>query len=122
VQAGFALLIGHVAAATSGLEIVHFASALALLGVDWNVAFVGGTALLTRCCRPSEQTKVQALNEGLVFGVVALGSLGAGWMYDRFGWATLNLAALPLLILALVSSVVAGRRAPARQKRNPAPT
>lgn len=109
MQTGFMLLIGHVAIAAFGLEYLHFLSTLVLLGVGWNFAFVGATALLTQTYRPSEQTKVQALNEGLVFGLVALGSLGAGWMYDRFGWATLNLALLPLLILALVWAHASGR-------------
>lgn len=108
MQAGFVLLIGHVAVAVSGMEALHFLSALVLLGVGWNFAFVGGTALLTQTYRPSEQTKVQALNEGLVFGLVALGSLGAGWLYDRFGWATLNLVSLPLLVMVLVWSMAGG--------------
>jgi predicted MFS family arabinose efflux permease len=109
MQAGFVLLIGHVAIAVSGVEVLHFLSALILLGVGWNFAFVGGTALLTQTYRASEQTKVQALNEAIVFSLVALGSLGAGWLYDRFGWVTLNLAALPLLLLALGWAVAAGR-------------
>jgi MFS family permease len=113
MQAGFLLLIGHVLIAASGLEYLHFLSALVLLGVGWNFAFVGGTALLTQSYRPSEQTKVQALNEGLVFGAVALASLGAGWLYDRFGWATLNLAMLPLLIVALLWTRATGRHRPA---------
>jgi len=112
MQMGFLLLIGHVAIAASGVEYLHFLSALVLLGVGWNFAFVGGTALLTQTYRPSEQTKVQALNEGLVFSLVALGSLGAGWIYDRFGWATLNLAVLPLLILALIWTQASMRRKP----------
>lgn len=110
MQAGFLLLIGHVVIAASGLEQLHFLSALVLLGVGWNFAFVGGTALLTQSYRPSEQTKVQALNEGIVFSLVALGSLGAGWLYDRFGWMALNLAVLPLLVLALVWTVLGTRR------------
>ena len=110
MQAGFVLLIGHVAVAVSGVEFLQFLSALVLLGVGWNFAFVGGTALLTQSYRPSEQTKVQALNEGVVFGVIALGSLGAGWLYDRFGWTTLNLAMLPLLVLALVWTMGVTRR------------
>ena len=112
MQAGFVLLIGHVAIASAGVEYLHFLSALVLLGVGWNFAFVGGTALLTQAYRASEQTKVQALNEGVVFGLVALGSLGAGWLYDRFGWAMLNLAALPLLVMALAWTISAGRRRP----------
>jgi predicted MFS family arabinose efflux permease len=110
MQTGFVLLMAHVAVAASGIEFLHFVSALVLLGVGWNFAFVGGTALLTQSYRPSEQTKVQALNEGLVFGLVALGSLGAGWLYDRFGWVMLNLAVLPLLVLALTWTISVGRR------------
>lgn len=110
MQVGFVALIGHVAIAVAGIEYLHFLSALVLLGVGWNFAFVGGTALLTQTYRASEQTKVQALNEAIVFGLVALGSLGAGWLYDRFGWVSLNLAALPLLLLALGWAFAAERR------------
>lgn len=118
MQAGFLLLIGHVAIAATGAERLHFLSALVLLGVGWNFAFVGATAWLMQSCRPSEQTKVQALNEGLVFSLVALASLGAGWLYDRFGWTTLNLVLLPVLLLALAWTA-AGT---ARRSALPAPT
>lgn len=104
MQVGFALLLGHVAIALSGLEFLHFASALVLLGVGWNFAFVGGTALLTQTYRPAEQLKVQAINEFVVFGLVAASTLSAGWLYDRYGWATLNLAVVPFLVLALLAS------------------
>jgi len=110
MQAGFLLLMGHVAIAASGVGQLQFLSALVFLGVGWNFAFVGGTALLTQSYRPSEQTKVQALNEGIVFSLVAFASVGAGWLYDRFGWATLNLVTLPLLVLALVWTMAAARR------------
>jgi MFS family permease len=114
--AGFVLLLSHVAVAASGAEYLHFLSALVLLGVGWNFAFVGGTALLTQTYSPSEQTKVQALNESIVFGLIAVASLGAGWLYDRFGWANLNLATLPLLVMAIGSILLVGqqRRATAR--------
>lgn len=110
MQAGFLLLMGHVAIAASGLGQLQFLSALVLLGVGWNFAFVGGTTLLTQSYRPSEQTKVQAFNEGIVFSLVAFASVGAGWLYDRFGWATLNLATLPLLVLALVWTMAITKR------------
>ena len=105
MQTGLVLLLGHVAIALSGLEFLHFVSALVLLGVGWNFAFVGGTALLTQTYRPAEQLKVQAINEFLVFGLVAVSTLSAGWLYDRYGWATLNLAVVPFLVLALLASV-----------------
>jgi predicted MFS family arabinose efflux permease len=107
---GFVLLLGHVAVAVSGVDWLHFLSALVLLGVGWNFAFVGGTALLTQSYRPAEQSKVQALNESIVFSMVAVASLGAGWLYERFGWATLNLVAVPLLLVALAVTVLSDRR------------
>ncbi|MFZ2854423.1 MAG: MFS transporter [Rhodocyclaceae bacterium] len=110
MQIGFVLLLGHVTITLLGVEFLHFLSALILLGVGWNFAFIGGTALLTQTYRPSEQLKVQAINEFSIFGLVALGTLSAGWLYDRFGWATLNLAVVPVLILALVATIGIERR------------
>ncbi|QDX83019.1 MFS transporter [Denitratisoma sp. DHT3] len=108
MQIGFALLLAHVAVAVSGLEFLHFFSALILLGVGWNFAFVGGTTLLTQTYRPAEQLRVQMANEFIVFGLVALASLSAGWLYARFGWVLLNLSMAPLLVAALLA---AGRMA-----------
>ena len=110
MQAGFVLLLGHVAIALSGLEFAHFLSALVLLGVGWNFAFIGGTALLTQSYRPAEQLRVQAVNEFSIFGLVALATLSAGWVYDRFGWVALNLAVVPLLVVALLTAVGIERR------------
>jgi len=110
MQAGFVLLLGHVALALSGFEFPHFLSALVLLGIGWNFAFIGGTTLLTQACRPAEQSKVQAVNEFVVFGLVALATLSAGWLYDRFGWIALNLAVAPLLVVALIAVVGIERR------------
>ncbi len=110
MQTGFILLLAHVGITLLGVEFLHFLSALILLGVGWNFAFIGGTALLTQTYRPSEQMKVQAINEFSIFGLVALATLSAGWLYDRFGWATLNLAVVPLLILALIAAIGIERR------------
>ena len=54
--------------------------------------------------------KVQAVNEFAVFGLVALATLSAGWLYDRFGWETLNLAVVPLLAAVLIATVGIERR------------
>jgi MFS family permease len=105
MQLGFILLACHVLVSMTGNSFAHFVSGLVLLGVGWNFAFVGGTALLTQAYRPAEQLKVQALNEFTVFGLVAIATLSAGWLYDRFGWETLNLAVLPLLLVALIAAL-----------------
>lgn len=110
MQVGFVLLLGNVVITLLGFEYLNFLSALILLGVGWNFAFIGGTALLTQTYRPSEQLKVQAINEFSVFGLVAVASLSAGWLYDRFGWVTLNLTVVPLLIIALILTLTIERR------------
>lgn len=110
MQAGFLLLLGHVAVTLTGVEFLHFLSALILLGVGWNFAFVGGTALLTQTYRPVEQMKVQAVNEFAIFGLVAVATLSAGWLYDRFGWLALNLSVVPMLFLALIAAVRIDRK------------
>jgi len=110
MQTGFVLLLGQVVLVLSGVEFMHFLSALVLLGVGWNFAFIGGTTLLTQTCRPAEQLRVQAANEFSIFGLVALATLSAGWLYDRFGWATLNLAVVPLLFAALIAATLIEQR------------
>jgi hypothetical protein len=72
MQAGFVLLRGHVGLALSGVAFLHFLSALVLLAIGWNFAFIGGTALLPQTYQPAEWLKVQAVNEFAVFGLAAL--------------------------------------------------
>jgi MFS family permease len=110
MQVGFILLLAHVAVALSGVEFLHFLSALIFLGIGWNFAFIGGTTLLTQTYLPAEQMRVQAVNEFTIFGLVALATLSAGWLYDRFGWITLNLAVVPLLCTALLATIGIERR------------
>jgi len=110
MQLGFVLLLGHVVIALLGIEFLNFLSALILLGIGWNFAFIGGTALLALSYRPSEQLKVQAINESSIFGLAAAATLSAGWFYDRFGWITLNLAVVPLLVIALLLTLGIERR------------
>jgi MFS family permease len=107
---GFVLLIGHVAIALAGVQFLHFASALVLLGVGWNFAYVGGTTLLTTAYREAEKARAQAINDFVVFGTVAVASLSSGWLYHQFGWQTLNLAALPFLVAALAATLALMRR------------
>jgi MFS family permease len=109
MAAGFALLLGHVGIALAGYEFLHFASALVLLGVGWNFAFVGGTALLTTAYREGEQARAQAINDFVVFGTVAAASLSSGWLYHQFGWQTLNAVAVPFLVIALVATTALAR-------------
>jgi predicted MFS family arabinose efflux permease len=99
--AGLALLAGAAAAGLAGISFGHFAVNLILLGLGWNLGFIGGTTLLTECYRPAERERVQGLNDFAVFGTVAVASLSSGKLLDWYGWASVNIAVLPTVALAL---------------------
>ena len=87
----------------SGTEIINYWSALVLLGVGWNFMFVAGTTMVTETYQPSEKAIVQGVNDFLVFGTAALCSLLSGVLQTSFGWETVNLSTIPLLLIVLVS-------------------
>jgi MFS family permease len=112
--AGVVLLLCHVAVALSGVQFLHFASALVLLGVGWNFAYLGGTTLVTETYRPSEKAWTQGIFDFTVFTTVVISSFASGLLLHLFGWTGVNLLALPLLLVAgaaIVAFFLATRRA-----------
>ncbi len=113
--AGVAFLLCHVAVALSGVEFLHFASALILLGIGWNFAYLGGTTLVTDAYRPSEKAWTQGIFDFTVFTTVVITSFASGALLHFVGWSGVNLLALPLLVVAgtaLVAYLLWLRRAP----------
>jgi MFS family permease len=100
---GLALLLGCVAVAMAGIDIMNFTVALLALGLGWNFTFVGASSLLTETYSPSERAKVQATNDFLVFGTAAIGSVSAGALLDAFDWNTVQLLALPLITITALA-------------------
>ncbi len=103
--AGIGMCGGCVLLATTSTALPNFYAALLCLGIGWNFMFVGGTTLLVRSYRPAEQGKAQATSEFSTFAVTALASLGAGKLLPLLGWANINIAVLPLLLLAAVATL-----------------
>lgn len=99
--------LGLVMIAASGLlalmgeGLSEFWGSLILLGVGWNFGFIGATAMLTACYTPAERTKVQALNDFLVFGTVAIASFGSGQLLYSVGWSGINIGMQPLVVIVL---------------------
>jgi predicted MFS family arabinose efflux permease len=98
------LLLIALSAATGilGVSVAHFWTALVLLGVGWNFAFIGATTMVTQCHRPEEGTKVQAFNDFLVFGSMAIGSFSSGQVLATLGWAAVNELVFPFILVAVV--------------------
>lgn len=86
-----------------GHQFIHYFAALLLLGVGWNLLFVGATTLLSSTYSPDERFRAQGFNDFAVFGSQAFASLSAGAAIETMGWQTLNLVTLPLLFFVLWS-------------------
>jgi predicted MFS family arabinose efflux permease len=103
VATGLALLAACAVVALSGLALWQFWTALILLGLGWNFAFIGATAIVADSYRPSEKGKVQGFHDFVLFGSVAFGSLMSGAVYNAWGWNMLNWVVLPIVALCFVS-------------------
>jgi MFS family permease len=100
VALGLTLIVASAVISIAGITLWHFWIGLALLGVGWNFSFVGATTMVTQCHRPAERTRVQAFNDFLVFGAMAVGSFSSGKLLATFGWTTVNEVVFPVVLAA----------------------
>ncbi|TIS96080.1 MFS transporter [Mesorhizobium sp.] len=103
VATGLVLLIGCAIVALSGLALWQFWTALILLGLGWNFAFIGATAMVADSYRSSEKGKVQGFHDFVLFGSVAFASLMSGAVYNAWGWEMLNWIIFPVTVLCFVA-------------------
>ena len=107
------LLTGLAAAAgLGGIDVAHFWAALILLGLGWNFGFLGASALVLECHRPEEKTRVQSLNDFIVFGLMAVGSFSSGGLLSAYGWNAVLWVSFVPLALAVIALTMALRRSP----------
>ncbi len=107
--AGCLLMLLSAAVALSGLELWHFTVALFALGVGWNFMYTGATTLLTTSYQPSEKNRVQGFNDACVFAVMVTSSFSSGALLHVQGWYTLNQLSVPIVLVALIVTLVASR-------------
>ncbi len=110
LSVGVVLGFAAVAINLSGYGFLHFVAGLVALGVCWNFLFVGGTTLLTRTYEPEEKSRVQGVNDFIVFTFVTFTALSAGTLHHLFGWVVVNLTVVPLYVIVLVAIIVLHRK------------
>ncbi len=110
MMAGAVLMAACLAINLSGVGFAHFFVALLFLGLGWNFLFVGGTTLVTETYRSQERGKVQALNDLLVFGTVAITAMTSGAVHELAGWAWINIATGPFLLAVALALLWLQRR------------
>ena len=100
-----------------GIELWRFWLGLAVLGVGWNFAFVGATSLVVESLDPEERTRGQSLNDFIIFGAMAAGSLFSGGLLAAGGWTVVNMVVAPALFAAFAALFV--RTAALRRRARP---
>jgi MFS family permease len=116
--AGAMLVIVAGAAAASSMAQWAFLTAMFAVGVGWNLAFSGGSALITDAYRASERGRVQPIAEVITNGFQVVGSLSAGVLATVPGWRMLGVG---LIVLSVVVAIgVAAVRRTVRAGGSPA--
>ena len=111
---GLALLVLAAVVGVTGLSVAHFWAGLVLIGLGWNLAFIGATTLVTGAHRPEERTRVQSFNDFLIFGSMAVASFSSGQLLAAFGWASVNAVIFPTVAIAF--GLLAGWPAPGARR------
>jgi MFS family permease len=101
VAAGLLLEALGATVGLSGVTAMHFWATLIVLGIGWNFGFVGASALVLETHRVEERNKVQAFNDFLVFGMMAVGSFSSGQILANYGWSTVNWVVFPPVLVGL---------------------
>ncbi len=104
MSVGAALNMACVFIALAGVRVSNFWWALVLLGVGWNLLYVGATTLLTGVYRPAEKAKAQGLNDAIIFATMAVSSFSSGVIFQASGWSALNRVAVPF-VLAIAAAL-----------------
>ncbi len=112
--AGLILIGLSTAIGLGGIDVAHFWGTLILLGLGWNFGFLGASALVLECHRPEEKTRVQSLNDFIVFGLMAIGSFSSGGLLSAYGWNTVLWVSFAPLMLSVVALMVAMNRGAGR--------
>ncbi len=102
VTAGFA------AAASDALPVYLFS--MFAIGLGWNLAYGGGSALIAASYRVSERGRVQPVAEILIIGAQVAGSLSASAYTTAAGWRVLGWGCVALGC-AVTASLVIGQYA-----------
>lgn len=97
--AGAVTLILSAIIAPLGSELVFLVTGLFLLGIGWNFGYVAGSSLLSDVLEGKERTRMQGVNDMLVSGAAALGSLSSAPLFEFGGYV--SIAGLGIIITLL---------------------
>lgn len=100
--AGCGIALAACTLALAGQSAALFHAALTGVGLGWNFAYIGGSALLVEAASAANRGRLQSLNETATFVIVTLAAFFAGLAQDRLGWNGVALLGIVLLLPALL--------------------
>ena len=106
---GVVLFVASFAMNIQSVEYGSLLFSLVLLGVGWNLTYVGGSALLSSTLSGHpDQKKWQGVGETVIASFAALGAVSPAFLLNSVGWTTTQVMALvacafPLLVLTYVT-------------------
>ncbi len=89
---GSALIVVAGLAAATSVALPAYLLAMLAVGVGWNLAYSGGSALIAASYTPAERGRVQPVAEVLVIAAQVGGSFAAAGFTMEAGWHALGLA------------------------------
>lgn len=108
IAVGLALLALASMINLAGIRLENFWSGLVVLGLGWNFAFIGGTALLLDYHTPKERGRVQGFADFVIFGATTVTSFLAGFLYNSYGWGAVNWLLVPVTALTFAAVLAVG--------------
>ena len=101
ILAGIGVLMASFILAPMYPTALMLGISLYLLGLGWNLCFVGGSALLSDQLNSGERARTQGFNDLFLGLASASGSLAAGWLFATAGYGGLNAVAALLTLIPL---------------------
>lgn len=107
--AGFGLLA---ATAVLGVTLHGYESiftGLVLLGLGWNITYVGGGALLTQHLTEAARHRWQGINDSIIAVCATIGALAPSMLQSTIGWKGSNALGLVLCLAGITLCLIALR-------------
>jgi len=103
---GTAILLGACALALVGTSLPVFHVSLLIVGIGWNLMYMGGSTLLTHIPDAGLRSRLQSINEFMTFACITVVSGLTGWLYDALGWQAIIYIALTLLLSVFAAMLI----------------
>lgn len=102
---GFLLISAAMALGIFEVRYALVFGSLTLLGLGWNLTYVGGGALLAQSVNEHDRHRWQGINDTVIAACATLGALLPAPMMALLGWNWSNIALVPICIIGFVLCV-----------------